>query len=47
MSSGKNSAPFYQDYQLGVLDNNIHIIFNTKSYHFRENHIPDLFIIDF
>ncbi|MED1283871.1 hypothetical protein [Bacillus mycoides] len=47
MSNDKNLAPFYQDYQLGVLDNNIHIIFSTKSFHSRENDIPDLFVIDF
>ncbi|WP_170956717.1 hypothetical protein [Bacillus cereus] len=47
MSSDKNLAPFYQGYQLGVLDNKIYIVFSTKSFHSRENRIPDLFVIDF
>lgn len=47
MSSDKNLAPFYQGYQLDVLDNNIYIVFSTKSFHSRENHIPDLFVINF
>lgn len=47
MSRDKNLAPFYQGYQLDVLDNNIYIVFSTKNFHFRENHIPGLFVIDF
>ncbi|MES5930159.1 hypothetical protein QCI77_30135 [Bacillus cereus group sp. MG9] len=47
MSSDENPDPFYQDYQLGVLDNNIYLIFSTKSFHSRKNNIPDLFVIDF
>ncbi|WP_410985137.1 hypothetical protein [Bacillus cereus] len=32
MSSDKNLAPFYQDYQLGVLDNNIYHFPTENSY---------------
>jgi hypothetical protein len=47
MSSDENLDPFYQDYQLVVMDNNIYLIFSTKSFHSRKNNIPDLFVIDF
>ncbi|CAH2465267.1 hypothetical protein P4U03_26585 [Bacillus mycoides] len=47
MSSDENLAPFYRDFQLGVLENNFYIIFSTKNFHSRENHVPDLFVIDF
>ncbi|MGE7885786.1 hypothetical protein [Bacillus sp. NPDC094077] len=30
MSSDESQDPFYQNYQLGVLDNNIYLIFSTK-----------------
>lgn len=38
---------FLQAFQWDVSENKVHMIFNTKSFHFRKNDVSDSFVINF